>query len=286
MSRNDAPMRLRRLPGRVLLYLVLTVLAVPFVFPVYWMIVTGLKPLSQVFANPPSLWPGLSHWRTYLKPFQDAPFGRQFWNSTYIATIATVGVLAISSLAGYAFARIRFRGSSFIFVLLLSSILIPAEVTIIPLFREMNFLGWIDTPLPLLAVQIFGGAGVLGTFIMRQFFLSLPVELEEAARLDGLSRFGIYWRIALPLSRPSLAAVAILAFLNSWNDFLDPLIFLRSRDQWTLPLALNSFTDPYTGTPIWNEQMAAASMSVIPIIVVFLFAQRQFVQGIAGTGIK
>lgn len=278
--------RARRLLGRAAVYALLAVLAIPFVFPVYWMAITGLKSLGEVFANPPVLWPGLSLWQNYLEPFRDGPFARQFFNSTYIAAASTLGVLAVSSLAGYAFARIRFRGSSLLFIGLLSALLIPAEVTIIPLFRLMDALGWIDTHIPLIVLPVFGGFSILGTFLMRQFFLSLPIELEQAGRVDGLGRLGLFWYIALPLARPPLAALGILAFLNSWNDFLEPLVFLRSRELWTLPLALDSITEPYSGVPIWNLQMAATTLSVLPVLIVFLFAQRQFIQGIAGTGIK
>lgn len=272
--------------GRIVSYAVLTVMAVPFIFPIYWMIVTGFKPLDEVFANPPSLLPDFSQWGNYLAPFQLGPFGLQFWNSVYIAALSTFGVLVVSSLAGYAFARIKFAGSSIIFFVLLSALLLPSEVTIIPLYRLMDTFGWTNTPMPLIVLPIFGGFSVMGTFLMRQFFRAMPDELEQAGRVDGLGRFGIFWRISLPLARAPLAALGILAFLNSWNDFLEPLVFLRSREVWTLPLALNSFTDAYTGTPIWNVQMAAAALSAVPVIIVFLFAQRQFVEGIAGTGIK
>lgn len=270
----------------VLSYIALTLLAIPFVFPVYWMIVTALKPIGEVFANPPSFWPGLDHVDNFLVPFRTGPFAQQFFNSLYIATLTTIGVLAVASLAGYAFARIQFPGRNVLFVVLLSALLVPAEVTIIPLFRLMDTLGWIDTHLPLIVVPVFSGTSILGVFLMRQFFLALPGELEQAGRIDGLGRWGIFWRIALPLAKGPLAALAILAFLGSWNEFLEPLVFLRTRELWTLPLALNSFTDAATGIPIWNIQMAATALSVLPVLLVFLFAQKQFVQGIAGTGIK
>jgi multiple sugar transport system permease protein len=285
MSRDRRASR-PRTAGRVATYLLLAVLAVPFVFPVYWMVVTGLKPISEVFATPPDLLPDLGGWQNFVEPFRRGPFARQFLNSAYIATLSTVGVLAVASLAGYAFARIRFRGSTVLFILLLSTLLVPAEVTIIPLFRLMNALGWIDTHLPLIVLPVFSGVSILGTFLMRQFFLSLPAELEQAGRIDGLGRFGLFRYVALPLARAPLAALAVLAFLSSWNEFLEPLVFLRTRELWTLPLALSTFTDPYTGVPIWNIQMAATSLSVLPVLVVFFLAQRQFVEGIAGTGIK
>ena len=260
--------------------------ALPFLLPVYWMFSTALKTYGDVFESPPVLFPADPQWQNFLVPFTSGPFLQQFFNSLYIAAVVTVGVLAVASLAGYAFARIEFPGRNAIFITLLVALLIPPEVTIIPLFRIVSALGWIDTHLSLIVPQIFGVPAVLGIFLMRQFFLSMPVELEQAGRVDGLGRFGIFWRIALPLAKAPLAALAILSFLNSWNDFLEPLVFLRSVEMWTIPLALQSFTDPITGIPIWNVQMAATTLSVFPVLAVFFVAQRQFVQGIAGTGIK
>jgi len=291
MSRSRGVGTARRLeigPGtsKGILYLLLVALAVPFVFPLYWMFVTAVRPLGDVFANPPSLWPTDPQWQNFVTPFTTGPFLQQFGNSVYISAVCTVGVLAVSSLAGYAFARIEFRGRDAMFVVLLAALLIPSEVTIIPLFRLLRGFGWIDSHLALIVPGVFGVPCVLGVFLMRQFFRSMPGELEQAARIDGLGRFGIFARIALPLARGPLAALAILSFLNSWNEFLEPLVLLPSRELWTLPVALQSFTDPYTGIPVWNVQMAATFLSVLPVLAVFLVAQRQFVQGIAGTGIK
>lgn len=268
------------------MYVLLTLVAVPFVFPVYWMFSTALKTYGDVFENPPAFFPANPQWQNFLTPFTSGPFLQQFFNSLYIATLTTIGVLAVASLAGYAFARIQFRGRSILFIVLLSALLVPPEVTIIPLFRLVSAFGWVDTHLSLIVPSIFGVPAVLGIFLMRQFFISMPLELEQAGRVDGLGRFGIFARIALPLAKAPMAALAILTFLNSWNDFLEPLVFLRSRELWTVPIALQSFTDPITGIPIWNVQMAATTLSVIPVLLVFFVAQRQFVQGIAGTGIK
>lgn len=278
--------RLRRIVARLGMYGLLVLVAVPFVFPVYWMFASGLKRYGDVFANPPALWPADPQWQNYVTPFVTTPFLRNFANSLYIATLVTIGVLIVASLAGYAFARIRFRGRNALFILLLTALLIPAEVTILPLFRMLDAFGWVDTHLPLIFPPIFGAPMVLGVFLMRQFFLALPEELEQAGRVDGLGRFGLFTRIALPLAKSPLAALAILSFLASWNELLEPLVFLRTRELWTIPQALNGFTDPYTGMPIWHIQMAATFLSVLPVLAVFFIAQRQFVQGIAGTGIK
>ena len=161
--------------------------------------------------------------------------------------------------------------------------MMPSEVTIVPLFHYLQKLGFTNSHVPLIILPMFGGAGVVGTFMMRQYFLGLPAELEEAAFLDGLTRWGIYWRIALPLARPALAAVAILTFLYSWNLFLEPLVLIEDQAKFTLPLALRGYTDPY-GQPLWGEQLAATTMSVVPVLIVYIFAQRHVVESFAFSG--
>jgi multiple sugar transport system permease protein len=188
-------------------------------------------------------------------------------------------------MAGYAFARIRFPGQNVLFLVVLTGLLIPSEVTIVPLFQMFNVLGLVNTHWPLLLVTTFGAPSVLATFIMRQFFLTLPVELEEAARLDGLGRWAIWWRIAIPLSRTALAAVAIFTFLHVWNLYLEPTVYLLSPELFTLPQALTRYTDAYGGE-MWNVQMAASTMTALPVLIVFVFAQKQFVEGLAQTGLK
>ncbi|NUP04174.1 MAG: carbohydrate ABC transporter permease [Nonomuraea sp.] len=270
---------------KTLLYGLLCVLCVPFVFPTWWMATSSLKPVSEIFAFPPSLWPGRPTLEAYRQVFELQPFARQYWNSLYIAVAVTVGTLAVSALAGYAFARIRFRGSNVLFVVVLTGLLIPSEVTIVPLFQLFHGWGLTDTHWPLILVPVLGAPSVLATFIMRQFFLVLPHELEEAAAVDGLGRFATFRRIALPLARPALGAVAIFTFLHSWNLYLEPIVFLSSPEKFTLPQALTQFVDAYGG-PMWNVQLAAASMTALPVLVVFVVAQKQFVEGLAHTGLK
>jgi multiple sugar transport system permease protein len=287
----EVPARVRRgrrrlpRPGRVAVLAVLAVLSVPFVFPTWWMVTTSFRPISQVFAFPPPLWPTDGT----LQPYRDAltlqPFAQQYGNSLYIAALVTVGTIVVSAMAGYAFARIRFPGVDVLFVVVLLGLLVPSEVTIVPLFRLVDRLGLMDTHWPLVVIPVLGAPSVLATFIMRQFFLTLPGELEDAGRLDGLSRFGVFRRIAFPLARPAVAAVGIFTFLHSWNLFLEPLVFLQSKERFTLPLALTQYVDAYGG-PIWNVQLAATTMTVLPVLLVFLLAQRQFVQGLAHTGLK
>lgn len=273
------------LRARLFLYAALMVLAIPFVFPTWWMATSSVKPIGDVFAFPPSLWPDDVTFEAYQQVFTLQPFAQQYWNSMYIAVVVTVGTLAVSSLAGYAFARIRFRGQNVLFLVVLLGLLIPSEVTIVPLFQMFHTWGMVDTHWPLILVPILGAPSVLATFIMRQFFLALPGELEEAARVDGLGRFATFWRIALPLARPALGAVAIFTFLHSWNLYLEPIVFLSTPEKFTLPQALTQFVDAYGG-PMWSVQLAAASMTAIPVLVVFVIAQRQFIEGLAHTGLK
>lgn len=266
-------------------YLLLTALALPLAFPMWWMLSSSLKSQTEIFAYPPSLWPDVPRVENYFRVFELAPFAVQYWNSTYIATVNTIGTLVVSAIAGYAFARIQFPFRNVLFLLLLTALLMPAEVTIIPLYVLMRHLGWLGTHMPLLVEPVFGPQAVVGTFLMRQYFLALPVELEDAGRIDGLGRFGVFRHIALPLAKPALATLAILTFLSSWNAFLEPLIFVAGKTElFTIPLALNTFVDRY-GDPLWEVQLAATTLSVIPMVVVFVFAQRHFIQGIARVGV-
>lgn len=277
--------RAASLVRRVVLYIALCVLAVPFVVPTVWMIASSFKPLNEIFQTPPTLLAARPTWAAYVEAFSFQPFARQYVNSVYIAIVVTAITMIVSSLAGYAFARIRFTGSNVLFLVVLVGLLVPSEVTIVPLFQMFKGWGMINTHWPLILVTALAGPCVLATFIMRQFFLTLPVELEEAARLDGLGRPSIWWRIALPLAGPALSAVAILTFLSSWNLYLEPTVYLTSPELFTLPQALTRFTDAYGGD-MWNVQLAAATMTVVPVLVVFLIAQRQFVEGLAHSGLK
>ncbi|GAA1018805.1 sn-glycerol-3-phosphate transport system permease protein UgpE [Acrocarpospora pleiomorpha] len=270
---------------KLTLYGLLCVLCVPFVFPTWWMVTSSFKPIGEIFAFPPALLPSSWDTSTYRQVFELQPFTTQYFNSLYIALLVTAGTMAISAMAGYAFARIRFPGQNVLFGVVLIGLLIPSEVTIVPLFQMFHGLGLTDTHWPLILVPTLGAPSVMATFIMRQFFISLPKELEEAARVDGLGRFGTFAKVALPLARPALGAVAIFTFLHSWNLYLEPIVFLSTPEKFTLPQALTQFVDAYGG-PMWNIQLAAASLTALPILVVFVLAQRQFIEGLAHTGLK
>jgi len=271
--------------ARLAVYGLMCVLAIPFVFPTWWMVTSSFKPVQEIFAFPPALLPRRLDLDAYAQVFALQPFALQYWNSLYIAAVVTLGTMAVASLAGYAFARIRFPGQNLVFMVVLLALLVPSEVTIVPLFRFFLGLGLVNTHWPLILVPILGAPCVLATFIMRQFFITLPPELEEAGRIDGLGRFGLFWRIALPLARPALGAVAIFTFLHSWNLYLEPIVFLSSTEKFTLPQALTQYVDAYGG-PMWNVQLAAVTLTALPVLIVFVIAQRQFIEGLAHTGLK
>ncbi|WP_116947370.1 carbohydrate ABC transporter permease [Jiangella endophytica] len=266
-------------------WLVLAVLCVPFAVPTIWMIASSFKPLSEIFASPPTFFAANPTWAAYSEVFTFQPFARQYFNSVYIAIVVTLLVMLVSSLAGYAFARISFPGRNLLFLVVLVGLLVPSETTIVPLFQMFKSVGMINTHWPLILVTAFAAPCVLATFIMRQFFISLPIELEEAARLDGLGRVATWWRICLPLAKPALSAVAILTFMSSWNLYLEPTVYLTTPELFTLPQALTRFTDAYGGN-MWNVQLAAATLTVVPVLIVFLLAQRHFVEGLAHSGLK
>ena len=267
------------------IYALLLVIAVPFLFPTWWMFTASLKPIEEVFSFPASLIPKDCQISNYGEVFRLQPFLRQYWNSMSIAIVVTIISVTISTMGGYAFARINFKWRSKRFVILLSALLMPAEVTLIPIFRLMVKSGLSDSFFPIILIPAFGAHAVVGLFLMRQFFLDFPAELEEAAEIDGLSRWRVFTKIALPLSGPALASLAIISFLYSWNLFLEPLVFLTEPNKYTLPVVLPQFTDTY-GAPIFNVQLAATSLSVIPVMIVFVMAQRHFIRGITMTGIK
>lgn len=272
--------RALRVAGLTLQYLVMTVVAVAFVLPLLWMISTSLKLESQVLSSPPTFFPDDPQWANYPETFDTI---KDFlWNSTYLAALNVVLLLFFASAAAYAFARLEFFGRDLAFSLLLSTAMIPGIIYLIPQYIIYREIGWIDTHLPLWVPRVT--TPVIGTFLLRQFFKSIPIELEDAAKLDGASTFQIYWRIMLPQVKPGLAAVGVFTFLDSWNDLFGPLIFVNSIEKQTLPVALALYQGEFfTQT---NLLMAAATLTVVPVILIFLASQKYFIQGIALTGLK
>ena len=276
--------------GKVAWYLGAGMLACVFLAPALWGLSSSLKDIREVITYPPYLIPHSIQWNNYLEIWHRVPLGRFVWNSLLLAAFGVVGQTISASAVAFGFARFRFPGRDALFLLLLSTLVLPQEVTMIPTFLMFNAVGWVDTLKPLIVPNFFGGGpgGAFFIFLLRQFFLTLPRELDEAAILDGASSWTIFWRIVLPLSRPALGTVAILSFLYHWNDFLGPLIYLSSTEKFPLALGLRYFQQlPAEGGPPQQQLlMAAAVVMALPVIALFLFAQRLFVQGIVSSGLK
>jgi len=256
-------------------------LAAVMLLPLVWMVVVSLKTEAQARSFPPVPFPGALRFHNYATAFQAVPFGHFFLTSAMYAVTTVAGNLLFCALAAYAFARIRFFGSNLLFIALLATLMVPFQVVLIPTFLIVKKLGLVDNVGGLIVPNL---GGAFGTFLLRQFFRTLPIELEEAARIDGTSRLGILFKIVLPLSLPVLATLAIIQFMWSWNDFLWPLIIINTSTHAPLQLGLSMFQGAHSTQ--WNLLMAGTVMSQIPMLAVFLLAQRWFIRSIAFTGIK
>ena len=262
-------------------HVVLIPLSALMLLPLVWMLVTSIETLAESRHFPPTLVPSGIHWQNYPDALAAAPFGRFFTNSLIVTLASVAGNLLLCSLAGYAFARLRFFGRDVTFIALLATLMVPFQVTMIPTFLIVQHLGLVNTLGALIAPNLVTPFGI---FLLRQFFRTLPVELEEAARIDGCSRLGVLFRVVLPLSMPALATLAIVTFLWTWNDFLWPLISISSTDKMTVQLGLASFQGAHQTN--WTLLMAGNVMALAPMLLVFVVAQRWFVQSLASTGVK
>ena len=270
-------------PGRLLVWALLVFGGLVMIVPFLWLLSTSLKVPAQIFRYPPEWIPNPLRWQNYPESLTQLPFGRFTLNTLLLTFITLVGVLLTSSLCAYGFARMRFPGRDLIFMVLLSTLMLPYAVIMIPQYIMFRYLGWIDTYLPLTVPAYFGG-GIFNIFLLRQFFRTIPPDLSEAARIDGASELRIFWQVILPLARPALTVIAIFTFINTWNDFLGPLIYLSSQDKYTIALGLATFKGLYSTQ--WQFLMAASTVMIVPVIVLFFLAQRYFVQGIVLTGMK
>ncbi len=270
--------------SRIIRFIVLALIAVIFIYPFWWMVVNSLNNASEIFGKP-RLLPTSWRWENYREIFQVQPFALHYLNTLEVAILGTLGNIIVSSLSGYAFARLRFPGRNALFLLLLTAMMMPIEVEIIPLYFEMQSFHALDTLSPLILIPMFCSQGAFNAFMFRQFFVTVPQELDEAARLDGLTPVGIYTKIMLPLSLPIVASAAILTFLSVWNSYLEPLVFISDIKKFTLPLSLANFNDSY-GLPQWHLQLAATTLSVIPIMVVYAFFQEKICNSMVNTGMK
>lgn len=271
-----------RVAQRSLLYASMILLSVVFLVPLVWLVSTSLKPLGQVFEYPPVWIPDPVQWSNFREAVDRAPLFQWLRNTGTVAVFAVVGNVVTSSLVGFGFARLEFPGRGILFVLLLSTMMLPDVVLLVPQFILFRELGWVDTFLPLIVPTFFGG-GAFNIFLVRQFYLTIPRDFDEAARIDGASNWQIWRQIVVPLSAPVLTAVAIFSFVHHWNDFMGPLIYLQSEENKTLALGLRAFVSPTDAS--WNISMAASMFLVVPILVIFFFGQRFFVKGVSMTGI-
>lgn len=266
---------------RIAAHVVLIAGSAVMLFPFIWTVATSLKDIGEVFTFPPRLLGKELLWENYVKVWERYPFHYFFMNTVKITALVVIGQLLTSSMAGYVFARLRFRGRDTIFLLYLATIIIPVQVTVIPNFFQMKVYGLLDTHWSLI---LPGLVSAFGTFLMRQFFLTIPPALEEAAKIDGCNPFGIYWRIFVPLSKPAMATLGIFICNGVWNDFYNPLIFLNSTNKMTLTLGLATMQGLYSTD--WPVLMAATTISIIPVIALFLLAQDLFVRGVTLSGLK
>ncbi len=253
-----------------------------FFLPFYWLVITSLKADAEVFAMPPVFFPKVLHWENFGRSVNYIPFFLFLKNTLIICVLSVFGAVVSSSLVAYSFARIRWPGRDPLFLVLLATMMLPGQVTLIPVFGIFRALGWVDTFYPLVVPHFLGTAFFI--FMLRQFFLTIPLELSDAARIDGCSEWDIYRRVILPLSRPALATVGLFTFIGAWNDFMGPLIYLNDERMATLSLGLQQFVSQHGAE--WSLLMAASTLMTLPIIVIFFFAQRTFIQGIAVTGLK
>ena len=269
--------------NHMLVFLILVVLAILMVgVPIGWMLLTALKERNQIFAWPPVYWPNPVRWENFSEVMTAIPFLRYAGNSLQIALFNIIGRLLSCTLVAYSFARLRFPGRNLLFMVLLSTLMIPGQVTLLPQFVLFNWLGWVGSYLPLIVPSFFGNAFFI--FLMRQYIMTIPRDLDEAARIDGASTWGVFRRIILPLCIPPMMVIAVLTFLWTWNEFLDPLIYISDYDDYTIQLGLNMLKGRYNIQ--WNLIMAGSLIGVVPPLTLYALSQKHLIGGIASVGIK
>jgi multiple sugar transport system permease protein len=281
LPQRSAP-RLSFRPARILLYILVVGGALIYAMPFIWMLSTSVKPQAEIFLIPPRWLPSVWQWRNYTLPWENLPMLTFYKNTIIVTGLNIIGTLASSSIVAFAFARMRFRGRGVLFIIILATMMLPRQVTLIPLYLIWSKLGMLNTFGPLVIPSFFGHA--FSIFLLRQYMMAIPLEMDEAARIDGASWFQLYWRIILPLSTPALGVVAIYAFTTHWNDFLEPLIYLNRPNMFTLPLGLGLLNGRYGGE--MQQIMAQTALSIIPVLLVFFLTQRSYMQGVVVSGVK
>lgn len=265
-------------------YIIMTIVSLLVLFPYYWMVCTSLKTPAKIFVSPPQWWPDPIRWENYTELFTMSNYGVYLWNSLKVAALTTLGTVVVSALAAYALAKIRFPGRNFFFLLFLSAMMLPVEVLTVPTFLGLAQFRLTDSHFALIVPQIFGMGGAFGIFMMRQYFITVPDELIEAAKIDGCAQTRTFVRIVLPMASSTIASLVIYTFFNSWNDYFLPLIYLNSSEKYTSTLALSLFSNEVGTT--WNLVMAASVISTLPLLIVFFCAQKKFIESLAMSGIK
>jgi multiple sugar transport system permease protein len=282
MERPRLTLRNRRLLTQALIHALLLFGVLLMFIPLAWTLSTSLKTPGEVFIFPPRWIPSRIVWQNYADVFVAIPFMRYLYNTSFITILSVIGKVVSITLVAFAFARLRWWGRDVLFLIMLSTMMLPPHVTLIPQFILFKELGWINTYWPLILPNFFGGPWL--TFLVRQFLMTLPRDLDDAASIDGCSSFGVYWRIIMPLAKPAILIVVIFVFNGTWNEFLTPLIYLHSPDKFTLALGLRMFQGEASTS--WNLLMAASLMTMLPVLTLFFFTQKYFIQGIVFTGVK
>jgi len=273
----------RTITGKTLAYIVLISFSFISLIPFFWMVSTSLKPPGAVFSHPPQWIPEVFVWENYRSAMSILPFHIFFRNTLYITTLATIGTVFSSTMTAYGFARLKFKGREYMFAVLLATMMIPWAIIAVPLYVQFNWMGWIDTHLPFI-IPTFFGTSAFSIFLLRQYLLTIPYDLDEAALIDGCTRMGILFRVLVPIMKPALVTVAVFQILFSWNDFMGPLIFINRQANFTLTLGLNLFRNSFLTE--WDHLMAAATVICIVPLIVFFIGQRHLVGGIATGGLK
>lgn len=276
-------MRGKKKISKSIIYIILFLISFVCLVPFYWMIRSSLMDMSQIFTMPPIWIPKPIKFSNYKEALTMLPFGRYFLNTLFVVVFTVLGTVITSSLCAYSFSRIEWKGRDTVFGILLTAMMIPFAVTLIPTFIGWQKLGVVNSYAPLIVPAWFGG-GVFNVFLLRQFFRTIPKELDEAARIDGAGHFTIYSKIIIPLSKPSLIVVSLFSFMGSWNDFLGPLVYLNDGDKFTLSLGLMQFQGMYSAQ--WQYMMAAATVVLVPIVIIFFIGQKYFIEGISMSGMK
>ena len=276
-------MKSKKKISKSIIYIILFFISFVCLVPFYWMIRSSLMDMSQIFTMPPIWIPKPIKFSNYKEALTMLPFGRYFLNTLFVVVFTVLGTVITSSLCAYSFSRIEWKGRDTVFGILLTAMMIPFAVTLIPTFIGWQKLGFVNSYAPLIVPAWFGG-GVFNVFLLRQFFRTIPKELDEAARIDGAGHLTIYSKIIMPLSKPSLIVVSLFSFMGSWNDFLGPLVYLNDGDKFTLSLGLMQFQGMYSAQ--WQYMMAAATVVLVPIVIIFFIGQKYFIEGISMSGMK